>query len=74
MNNTEQYNFEPMLTTLGTDSERKFAWVFQRVNDIDCIVLYKRQNDGTFVADEKNFVCAKPVKAVVETLLSRMNL
>ena len=65
MNN--KLEFDCMFVQCGTDAEKKFAWALRKVNDIDCIVLYKRY-DGMSTFSEKDYITCKPVKSITDCL------
>lgn len=56
-----------LMVTLGTDTERKFAWCLRKVDGKDMIYLHKSKN-GMSGFNEKDFITAFPVEAVLQCL------
>lgn len=50
--------------TLGTDSNKKFAWCIRKVNGLNCICLHERIVGGTSFFNEKDFITSIPLERV----------
>ena len=60
-------NLTGLMVTLGTDTERKFAWCLRKVNDRPFIYIYKRE-DGYSKFDENDFITAFPIDVIENCL------
>lgn len=65
----ENLDFDDLFITLGTDYEKKFAWCVRYVNNVKCICLYNRSDDGLSTYSESDYITAIPV----ENILSQIN-
>ncbi len=57
----KEIKFGISLITLGTDSEKKFAWCLRSVNGVVCICLHERTTSGGSCFNEKDFVTSIPL-------------
>ena len=56
-------NLTGLMITLGTDTERKFAWCLRKVNDRLFIYIHKRKN-GYSKFNEDDFITAFPIDVI----------
>lgn len=52
--------------TLGTDSNKEFAWVLRRVNGQPMIFLHKRGADGWSFLNESDFITCFPADRIID--------
>lgn len=60
-------NLTGLMITLGTDTERKFAWCLRKVNNCPFIYIHKREN-GYSKFNEDDFITAFPVNDIEDYL------
>lgn len=56
MNKEIKENLTGLMITLGTDTERKFAWCLRKINNRPFICIHKRK-DGYSKFNENDFLC-----------------
>lgn len=56
-----------MFVTLGTDTERKFAWCIRKVNGEAMIYIHEHR-DGASGFNEKDYITAFPVSRILSCL------
>lgn len=59
MNKEIKENLTGLMITLGTDTERKFAWCLRKINNRPFICIHKRK-DGYSKFNENDFITAFP--------------
>lgn len=60
-----KHDVSPMMITLGTDIEYKFAWCMRQIDGIEMVCLYQRRNGmSTFGPDD--FITAIPARNIAE--------
>lgn len=67
MNKEIKENLTGLMVTLGTDTERKFAWYLRKVNNHPFIYIYKRK-DGYSKFSEDDFITAFPIDVIENCL------
>lgn len=67
MNKEIKENLTGLMITLGTDTERKFAWCLRKINNRPFICIYKRK-DGYFKFNENNFITVFPIDVIEDCL------
>lgn len=60
-------NLTGLMVTLGTDTERKFAWCLRKINNRTFICIYKRK-DGYSKFNENDFITAFPIDVIEDCL------
>lgn len=56
-----------MFVTLGTDTERKFAWCLREVNG-EAMIFIHEQREGMSGFNEKDYITAFPVSRLLSCL------
>ena len=56
-----------LMITLGTDTERKFAWCLRKINNRPFICIHKRK-DGYSKFNENDFITAFPIDVIEDCL------
>ena len=64
MNKEIKENLTGLVVTLGTDTERKFAWCLRKINNRPFICIHKRK-DGYSKFNENDFITAFPIDGFV---------
>ena len=67
MNKEIKENLTGLMVTLGTDTERKFAWCLRKVNNRPFIYIHKRK-DGYSKFSEDDFITAFPIDVIEDCL------
>ena len=67
MNKEIKENLTGLMVTLGTDTERKFAWCLRKVNNRPFIYIHKREN-GYSKFNENDFITAFPIDVIEDCL------
>lgn len=67
MNKEIKENSTRLVITLGTDTERKFAWYLRKINNHPFICIHKRK-DGYPEFDEDDFITAFPIDVIENCL------
>ena len=60
-------NLTGLMVTLGTDTERKFAWCLRKINNRPFICIHKRE-DGYSKFNENDFITAFPIDVIEDCL------
>lgn len=63
MNKEIKENLTGLMITLGTDTERKFAWCLRKINNRPFICIHKRK-DGYSKFNENDFITAFPIDVI----------
>lgn len=63
MNKEIKENLTGLMVTLGTDTERKFAWCLRKINNRPFICIHKRK-DGYSKFNENDFITAFPIDVI----------
>lgn len=67
MNKEIKENLTGLMVTLGTDTERKFAWCLRKVNNRPFIYIHKRK-DGYSKFSEDDFITAFPIDVIEDKI------
>lgn len=67
MNKEIKENLTGLMITLGTDTERKFAWCLRKINNRPFICIHKRK-DGYSKFNENDFITAFPIDVIKDCL------
>lgn len=67
MNKEIKENLTGLMVTLGTDTERKFAWCLRKINNRPFICIHKRK-DGYSKFNENDFITAFPIDVIEDCL------
>lgn len=63
MNKEIKENLTGLMITLGTDTERKFAWCLRKINNRPFICIHKRK-DGYSKFNENDFITAFSIDVI----------
>ena len=67
MNKEIKENLTGLIVTLGTDTERKFAWCLRKINNRPFICIHKRK-DGYSKFNENDFITAFSIDVIEDCL------
>lgn len=67
MNKEIKENLTGLMVTLGTDTERKFAWCLRKVNNRPFIYIHKRKDEYSKFSED-DFITAFPIDVIENCL------